>query len=358
MKRWLIVLGLLLLCGCVENNASFSDEELLAVFSQLGSSAGGVYVGGGYGIIDKSINPEASPNTLPCYWVDGVLHELSMPDGCTRGWVNSLVREAGRTYIIGTLDHDSGYIQALWIDNVLQPDFWTGIGNSSWSIMAVKEGTVHVIVEAAGQWYLNSNGVSQKLEEHTFGGTLLVNDNKLMWAGTVGPWDARVPYLFEMPLGGAVTKRALSMPAGATFPRATHLSVNGNDTYVSGYATIDGKDVSGYWKNSEAFTAAYSAAISVNRIDSVASGMLAGELVTVSAISTPVGASIYAGSGADVKALGGYIWNAACDFKNDTLTIAGFKDDSGSYYLQNGQKYDLSIPTGSSYAIGNSVWVD
>ncbi len=358
MKRWLIVLGLLLLCGCIEDNANFSDEELLAVFSQLGSGSGGVYVGGGYAVFeDKQLGPEGGPSTKPCYWIDGVLHELPMPDGYTEGYLISLARESGHTYAIGVLYGTTSGKPALWIDDILQPGMLAEFERVYQLPITVKNGTVHAIVRSfAGEWYWNSNGVNQKLTEHwASAATLLQKGEKLLWAGMK---DSKA-YLFELPMGGG-TENMTELPAPTANSRAYHVFIDGSDIYASGYyRNASNQDIPGYWKNGGAFTPAYGESFSCDNINSIYSGMINGELVSVTSLAKDGSSSVFAGTSSASQKVGvhdGY--DIPCSFKNNNLIIAGLYDATGTYYLQGGEKYDLQLPATPGYAVAATVWVD
>ena len=131
-KAALAALGVLflLLLGC--NNPMLARlQELAGVTTQGVPSGPTVYVAG-------SLNN----GTSPCYWVNGVKHDMALPSGASSCSVNSIVASNGTVYVAGTYFNGGKPYPCLWTNGAAQ-DLQLLAGASM--------GTANAIAGSAGQ---------------------------------------------------------------------------------------------------------------------------------------------------------------------------------------------------------------
>ena len=145
---------------------------------------------------------------VPCYWVDGVLNTLTLPDGASFGATYSIVVSGGKVYAAG-YSYGSTRTPGYWDDGVFVPlDIPAG------ATFQVNDGGIGIAV--ADKVYVMG---SYKLDSKNY---------PCVWAD-----GTRTELSFDASAnGGAIGKS---------------MTVSGGKVYVSGYSVIDNRYKACFW---------------------------------------------------------------------------------------------------------------
>lgn len=153
----------------------------VAVVNAMTFASGVVYVAGFH-------RDEAWEDpTIPCYWRDGDLHELPIPDGMMEGGsvqIHGIAVSGGTPYIAGTIDsidpdQGAGYFAG---------DAWNSLNGSSARAIAVRGDTVYVAgrdQDGACYWE-NGSKVRLRCPSSTIATAIAVHDGAPVIGGKCG----------------------------------------------------------------------------------------------------------------------------------------------------------------------------
>lgn len=170
-------------------------------------------------------------NAVPCYWVDGVLNTLALPEGVFMGLARSIAVSGGKVYAAGDC-YGSARIPGYWNDGVFVPlSVPDGASYQTSNTKIVISDKVYVM----GNYRLNSKYYP------------------CVWADGV-----RADLTFDDSANGGAT--------------GTSLAVSGGKVYISGYSITDNRYKACYWMDgtrTDLNTPAdmYSDALSIGVID-------------------------------------------------------------------------------------------
>ena len=170
-------------------------------------------------------------NAVPCYWVDGVLNTLALPEGVFMGLARSIAVSGGKVYAAGDC-YGSARIPGYWNDGVFVPlSVPDGASYQTSNTKIVISDKVYVM----GNYRLNSKYYP------------------CVWADGV-----RADLTFDDSANGGAT--------------GTSLTVSGGKVYISGYSITDNRYKACYWMDgtrTDLNTPAdmYSDALSIGVID-------------------------------------------------------------------------------------------
>ena len=241
-KAALAALGVLflLLLGC--NNPMLARlQELAGVTTQGVPSGPTVYVAG-------SLNN----GTSPCYWVNGVKHDMALPSGASSCSVNSIVASNGTVYVAGTYFNGGKPYPCLWTNGAAQDlQLLAGASMGTANAIAGSAGQLCIAGSCTGasdipcQW-LNGAPSSLALPGGALGGS----------ATSVSIYQAK-PYIGGLYVNASSVLTFCYWPMGGGYK---DLPLPGGDSTAGGQGdltSIATDYTAGYCVNGTAYTACY-----------------------------------------------------------------------------------------------------
>lgn len=147
-------------------------------------------------------------NTVPCYWVDGVLNTLTLPNDATRGGAYSIAISDGKVYVAGYIYQNNKNVPGYWLDDAfVLLDIPDG---------ATLRATNGMGIAVADKVYMMTN---YRLDS---------KDYPCIWADGI-----RTDLTFDNTANGGAIGESLA--------------VSGDKVYVSGYSVTDNRDKACYW---------------------------------------------------------------------------------------------------------------
>ena len=175
------------------------NEDQTEYVQSITVSDGKVYAAGSY------MN---NYNAVPCYWVDGALNTLTLPNDATMGGAYSIAVSGGKVYAAGYIYQNNKRVPGYWLDGA-----FVSLGIPDGATFQINQG---MGIAVADKVYVM--------------GTYLLSSvyYPCVWAD-----GTRTELPFDASANGGAYGRSIA--------------VSGGKVYVSGYSVADNRNIACYW---------------------------------------------------------------------------------------------------------------